>query len=101
EVKDIAWLRADGKEMTDEEWSTVWVRTLGMRLGGDAIPSLDENGKPVEDETLLVLLNAHWEAVPFVLPQRPASGHWELLVDTAAAAQQAVSGETPRQDGAG
>jgi glycogen operon protein len=93
EVKDLAWLRADGKEMTDDEWSTGWVRTLGMRLGGDAIPSLDENGQHIEDETLLVLLNAHWEPVPFVLPQRPAGGHWEPLVDTAAPAQLSVGRE--------
>ncbi|HEX6816799.1 MAG TPA: glycogen debranching protein GlgX [Ktedonobacterales bacterium] len=99
EVKDIAWLRADGREMADDEWNTGWVRTVGMRLGGDAIPSLDEEGNVIEDETLLVLLNAHWEPVPFVLPQRPEGGHWVLLVDTAESAQQTVGGEQDGQAG--
>src|SRR5262249_39567390 len=82
-VEDITWLRADGAEMTDEEWDNGWVRTFGMRLGGDAIPSPDEHGRRVIDDTLLVLLNAYWEQVPLVLPDRPIGGRWVLIVDTA------------------
>jgi glycogen operon protein len=93
EVEDITWLRADGAEMTDEEWENGWVRTFGMRLGGDAIPSPDEHGRRVTDDTLLVLLNAYWEQVPFVLPDRPAGGRWEVIVDTALSA----TGEPPAE----
>jgi glycogen operon protein len=81
-VKDITWLRADGGEIGDAEWDSDWPRTLGMRLGGDAIPSVDAEGEPITDETLLILLNAHHAPVPFVLPKRPEGGRWEVQVDT-------------------
>src|SRR5439155_18963536 len=36
-VKDIAWLRPDGKAMTEEEWTTSSLHYFGMRLTVDAI----------------------------------------------------------------
>jgi glycogen operon protein len=84
EVKDITWLRADGAEMTDEEWDTGWARTVGMRLGGDAIAEVDVQGQPITDDTLLVLLNASDDPVPFLVPNGHGHGHWELLLDTSA-----------------
>ncbi|MEO7002134.1 MAG: glycogen debranching protein GlgX [Ktedonobacterales bacterium] len=83
DVKDITWLRADGEEMTDEEWATGWVRTVGMRLAGGPIGEVYSDGQPVTDETLLALFNAHWEATPFILPDAlPTGGAWETLLDT-------------------
>jgi isoamylase len=85
EVKDITWLRPDGAEMTDEEWESGSMRTLGVRLAGDAIPDVDRYGQPVTDDTLLILLNAHDEPIPFVLPPGDGGGNgaqWEVLVDT-------------------
>ncbi len=84
DVKDITWLRADGAEVTEEEWQAGWLRTLGVRLAGDAIPEVDAQGDPVVDDTLLLLLNAYWEDVPFVLPPGGADGggEWQLLMDT-------------------
>jgi isoamylase len=34
------------------------------------------------DDTLLLLLNAHHEALPFVLPDSGVGVGWEVLVDT-------------------
>ncbi len=33
-AKDIVWLRSDGQERTDADWSADWARTLGLRLDG-------------------------------------------------------------------
>jgi glycogen operon protein len=52
EIKDLVWLRPDGGEMTDEEWSAGWQRTLGMRLDGDALEILDERGRRIKDDNL-------------------------------------------------
>ncbi len=83
EIKDISWFSPTGHEMTDEEWNADFVRTLGVRLSGDLIDERDSLGRPLVGETLLILFNAHYEAVPFVLPAHRKGAHWSLLFDTA------------------
>jgi isoamylase len=80
-VKDITWLAPEGKEMTDEEWNQSFARCLGAFLSGIGLTERDERGRPVEDDDLLLLLNAHHDEVPFTLPGRPGSS-WNALVDT-------------------
>ena len=82
EVKDLSWFRPDGREMTGEEWADGFVRCLGLRLAGDAIEEMDEVGRPIADDTFLVLLNAHHEPIDFVLPAHRARVRWELVADT-------------------
>ena len=82
EVKDLAWFRPDGKEMTDEDWDNWHAHCLGLRLAGDAIEEVDPRGNRMTDDTLLILLNAHHEPLPFVLPAHRARVRWELLLDT-------------------
>jgi glycogen operon protein len=83
ETKEVLWLRPDGKEMTDEEWTNGWVRTLGMRMSGAHLDMVDDAGDPLTDRTLLVLVNAHHEAVPFARAGVDAQTVWELAFDTA------------------
>jgi glycogen operon protein len=88
EVKDLAWFRSDGKEMTDEDWNNGFARSLGIRLAGDAIEEVDDRGHRIVDDTLLILLNAHYEPLPFILPAHRRGVRWELLADTRAAARK-------------
>lgn len=81
-VKDIAWFGSHGKEMSHEDWE-MGFRTLGIRLAGDAIVEKDPQGRPIVDDTYLVLLNAHHENVAFILPAHTKSVRWELVFDTA------------------
>jgi glycogen operon protein len=69
DVKDVAWLAPDGREMTDETWNADSVRSIGMLLPGTAIEETNEHGEPVTGDTLLILLNAHSDKVPFTLPE--------------------------------
>jgi pullulanase/glycogen debranching enzyme len=82
EVKDVAWLAADGHEMDDAAWNADFVRSLGMLLSGDAIEQVDEWGEPITGDTLLVLLNAHNDQVPFTLPPLDADHRWQCVFDT-------------------
>jgi glycogen operon protein len=82
EVKDLAWFRPDGKEMTEEDWNNPHTRCFGLRLAGDAIPEVDARGRRTLDATFLMLLNAHHEPLPFVLPAHRRSVRWEAVVDT-------------------
>ncbi len=84
EVKDLSWFRPDGREMTAEEWTSGFTRGLGLRLAGDAIEEVGEDGAPITDDTFLILLNAHHEPLEFVLPAHRARVRWELCLDTRA-----------------
>ena len=83
EVKDLSWMRPDGKEMTDEDWAKGYVRCLGVRLAGHAIEEKDPKGRPLLDETYLILLNAHHEPRPFTLPAHKRGVLWQPVLDTA------------------
>ena len=85
EVKDVMWFNPGGTEMNDDEWTTGFVRTLGMMLSGDTIDVHDEHGEPIRDDTFLLLCNAFHDAVNFVLPGRE-DVRWELILDTEAEA---------------
>jgi 4-alpha-glucanotransferase len=80
---DIAWVRPDGAEMTQEDWRRPWISALGFMLGGDAIQMLDERGERLIDDNLLVVMNAHHDEVSFRLPGDNSAGRWILELDTA------------------
>ncbi len=82
DVKDITWLRPDGAEMTDEEWQANWVRCFGLQLSGETLEEVDEHGYPIEDDTLLLLLNPNDEEIEFSLPDSRPNRRWELVVRT-------------------
>src|SRR4051812_27662270 len=96
DVKDIAWLDPSGSEMTDESWNAGFVRCLGVRLEGNAIDEVDERGLPVSGDTLLMLLNAHHDAIDFTLPDEAPDERWERLMDTSdvAASPDRFEGDT-------
>jgi glycogen operon protein len=81
-VKDLTWFSPDGSEMTDDEWGTAGVRTVGLQLAGDAIDETDERNRPVIDDTFLLLLNAADAPVSFVLPNHGSARRWEVMLDT-------------------
>jgi isoamylase len=83
EVKDLSWIRPDGREMTDEDWTKGYVRCLGLRLAGDSMAETDAKGRPLQDDTFLVLLNAHHEPLQFTLPAHRRGIRWEFVLDTA------------------
>lgn len=81
-VRDITWFRPDGNVMTDEEWLAEWTRCLGLQLSGKTLRDVDRSGEAIRDDTFLLCLNSHTEAVNFHLPDCPAGKYWELTIDT-------------------
>jgi glycogen operon protein len=67
-VKDIYWLDNKFQEMTDEAWDAGFVKALGVVLIG-ANGELDDRGKPIVGDSLMLLLNAHWESIEFQFPR--------------------------------
>ena len=82
-VKDLAWIRPDGKEMTDSDWADTNRQVLGMLMDGQATDEVDERGRPVFGDTVLLLLNGGGRSTSFVLPEVKGRGVWEEIVNTA------------------
>jgi glycogen operon protein len=81
EMKDISWLNTDGREMSDHDWNKSFARSLGVLISGRGLTERDELARLVEDDDLLLLLNAHDEPIAFALPGRDGE-RWDALLDT-------------------
>jgi isoamylase len=81
--RNIAWYGPDGNELGEDNWSTGWVRSLGVMLNGSTLPSTNVDGTPITDDTFLILLNAAAEDINFKLPDTPnSSAGWEKVLNT-------------------
>ncbi len=85
DLGDIAWFTPAGEHMTDQDWSNGLARSVGIFLNGDAIPEPDPFGQKVVDDSFLILLNAHYEPLPFTLPISAYGAEWQVVLDTAGA----------------
>jgi len=81
-VKDVAWLRPDGKEMTIADWHDTEPRTLGMLLrdDGDAAPPPTGGAR----QLLLLLFNSGAFDVEFCLPAIDSVDAWREIVHSSA-----------------
>ncbi|ARQ68356.1 glycogen debranching protein GlgX [Streptomyces marincola] len=90
-IRDLGWFTAAGKEMTEADWYEPGA-TLGMFLSGRDIPQRDPKGRPVTDDSFLVILHAGAEPVEFPLPAQPWADAYAVLVDTSLEEQAAAPG---------
>jgi glycogen operon protein len=94
-ARELEWHRPDGGPMSDEDWESGFAKSVALVLDGDRISEPDERGEPITGATFLLVVNAYWEPVDFVLPDK--GGSWERVLDTA----EAVAPEDPEQVPAG
>jgi glycogen operon protein len=84
-LKDVAFFRPDGAEMPSEDWQAPYVRSFAYLLGGENLVVPDKSGRRPVGNTLLMLLNAHFEPIDFTLPRVTWGPEWEVVVDTSLA----------------
>jgi glycogen operon protein len=77
--KDIFWLNKDSSEMKQVDWLNPDCKHFGVIFDGQNIDEIDEDGRSVVGNTLLILCNTHWEAMNFSLPPNPLSKAWQAL----------------------
>ncbi len=80
---DIEWFTNDGAVMDDAHWAQEHVSDFGVLLSGDAIPTRDERGEPVRDDTFYLLFNAQSGAIAATIPTGRGE-RWQTVLDTAA-----------------
>jgi isoamylase len=81
--KDLTWLRPDGQEMTADEWNDAGNHVLGMLIRGGATDEIDERGRRVTGDAILLLLNGGTRSKPFCLPRLDRPGDWCEILNTA------------------
>ncbi len=84
-MKDLSWLRPDGEEMTEDDWSDSSLRTLALRMSGDAMDEPDARGQRILTRSLLLVLHAGTDAIRFRFPavaRSPSSPPWNVVLNT-------------------
>jgi isoamylase len=82
-VKDVTWVRRDGREMSQDDWHRQ-DRFIGMLINGRATDEVDERGQLLVGDTLLLFLNSAPEPTYVTFPEVLApQGPWRELVCTA------------------
>ena len=83
-LRDLLWFRPNGEAMSQEDWQSPEARSLQMFLAGRGIDDVDDDGRPLVDDNLLLLVNASDHEVTFSLPRLDAVRQpWDLLLSTA------------------
>jgi glycogen operon protein len=94
-LPDVWWFRTDGRRMTQRDWQFHDAHTLGVFLNGEEIPERDERGEPIEDDSFLLLFNAHYDPVTFTLPARRFGTVWTHELCTARPEREPGQDELP------
>jgi isoamylase len=82
DVKDVTWFCPNGAEMKESDWTNGFSKCLGMLVSGSTRDVRDAEGEPVLDDTYLLLMNAHYEPLTFILPGRDEI-RWQTVINTA------------------
>jgi glycogen operon protein len=100
-VSDIGWFTPAGLEMSDEDWRAGFAKSLGVFLNGDAIPTPNERGERIVDQSFYVMFNAHYEALTFTLPEAKWGSRWTEVFNTFDSAELVPEERVGRQFPAG
>ena len=79
----VTWLRGDGEEMKDADWEDPERRVLGMFVAGEASEEVDEQGRPLQGESYLLLVNGSHRSCSFRVPALRSPGRWEQTLSSA------------------
>ena len=88
QLGDIAWFTPGGEEMTEQDWDAGSAQSLTVFLNGGAITEADRRGKPIRDDSFLLLFNASPRELEFIVPPARYGESWETVLDTARPAER-------------
>jgi glycogen operon protein len=82
EASQLRWYTPGGTEMTPGDWSDESALAIMLYLDGSDDPDRADDGTPLLDDDFLVLVNAWWEPLEFVLPSTRPPAEWQAEIDT-------------------
>jgi glycogen operon protein len=81
--------------MSDDAWRRGYAKSLAIYLNGQGIPTTDERGERVIDDSFLVLFNAHFEPVRFTMPDDLVDLEWEIMLSSAMGLETPLPVDSP------
>jgi isoamylase len=82
EAAELGWFTPAGAPMTAADWADPAALSLAVYLDGSDDPDRAEDGTPLVDDDFLVLFNARWEPLDFVVPGVRDGQMWQAEMDT-------------------
>jgi glycogen operon protein len=83
EAAELGWFTVAGTPMTDADWADRSALSLGIYLDGSDAPDRAQDGTLLTDDDFLVLINAWWEPLDFVVPAQTRDGQeWRPVLDS-------------------
>jgi glycogen operon protein len=99
EASELRWFTPAGTEMTPDNWSDPSALAIALYLDGYDDPDRASDGTWLVDDDFLVLVNAWWEPLQFVLPATRSQAAWQVELDTHDLGPQSGSATTDRKAG--
>ncbi|MCA0330605.1 MAG: glycogen debranching protein GlgX [Actinobacteria bacterium] len=82
-LEEIAWFAPSGRRMSDADWSDPGARAIALHLDGQDDPDLADDGSPMLDDDVVVMVNGWWEPLDIVVPAVGEAVEWHVVLDTA------------------
>jgi glycogen operon protein len=89
EASELRWFTPAGNEMTAADWADPNALAIALYLDGSDDPDRAADGTLLTDDDFLVLVNAWWQPLDFVLPDTRPQASWQVEIDTYDLASQA------------
>ena len=82
EAAELRWFTPAGTEMTGADWADASALAVALYLDGCDDPDRAADGSLLVDDDFLVLVNAWWEPLEFVLPAARQQAAWHVELDS-------------------
>jgi isoamylase len=82
EAADLRWYTPAGAYLEAWDWSDPNALAIALYLDGSDDPDRADDGTPLADDDFLVLVNAWWQPLDFVLPATRPQARWRVEIDT-------------------
>ena len=99
QASELQWFTPAGTSMDGGDWADPNARTLAIYLDGSDDPDRAADGTPLLDDDFLVLVNAWWQPLDFVLPVTRPQAAWHTEINTYDPAASGSSAAAPRAAG--
>ncbi len=99
EASELRWFTPAGNEMTAADWADPNALAIALYLDGADDPDRAADGTLLTDDDFLVLVNAWWQPLDFVLPDTRPQARWQVEIDTYDLASQAGPNAANRRVG--